>query len=101
MNKTVNAINTPLNSSTTKKYRDYPRQQKLNRSIKVKSNVYSYRSNNSFAVFKYLIVTTSIVFTFGGLGFGLAWRYGHDLQLFQSKSNVDSSPVSVNSSPKQ
>jgi Trk-type K+ transport system membrane component len=70
------------------------RMMSKNNSVGVNHN--SQTQKNSFAVFKYLIVTTSIVFTFGGIGFGLAWRCGQDLQLSQSQINSNSSH-SVNS----
>ena len=44
-------------------------------------------AKKSFAVFQYLIFTTTIVFAFGGLGFGFALRCGNDLQASQSAMN--------------
>ena len=39
-------------------------------------------THSSFRVFKYLIVTTVIIFAFGGFGFGMALRFN------QSSANV-------------
>ncbi len=46
------------------------------------------QKKKSRAIFKYLIFTTIVIFTFGGLGFGLALRYGNNIQA-SSTSNIN------------
>lgn len=41
----------------------------------------------SLNIFKKLIIITSIIFSFGGLGFGLALRYGQNFDIYQSKNS--------------
>lgn len=54
--------------------------EKLNRDIsKTKKTDY-------LKIFKNLIVVTSIIFSFGGLGFGLTLRYATNLDISQSNN---------------
>lgn len=104
MNRTLHQVSsTSLHSVAVKRNKLSVNEQKMinnqrmmNKNNSVGVNHNSQKKRNSFAVFKYLIVTTSIIFTFGGIGFGLAWRCGQDLQLSQSQVNNNSSN-SVNS----
>ncbi len=54
-------------------------------------------TKNSFAVFKYLILTTTIIFSFGGFGFGLILRCGSDITFSQSNLNTNNQSISPNS----
>lgn len=104
MNKILNTIaHSFLNSRAIEKQSHSLAQpkkihsQKLDKNLRVKKNTCQRKSRNSFAVFKYFIVTTSIIFTFGGLGFGFVWRCSHDLQLSKSDVDVNNSKMSVSS----
>lgn len=51
--------------------------------VEKKNNNYS-QSQKYLTIFKYLILSTTIIFSFGGLGFGLALRYGHSWKVSHS-----------------
>ena len=94
MNRTLNTIEStyPNSDDVLRKKGSFLPQRIVNsdkqiRQNTVNKNAHSQKNQNSFAVFKYLIIITSIIFSFGGLGFGLAWRYGQDVQLSQSEMN--------------
>lgn len=56
------------------------------------NNIDKKQDINSLNIFKKLIIITSIIFSFGGLGFGLALRYGQNFDIYQSKNSpVDNS----------
>lgn len=61
---------------------------KLQREKAKKTTKKASSSRTSLTIFKYLILSTSIIFAFGGLGFGLALRYGSNLEISQSKSVI-------------
>lgn len=53
---------------------------------KVVNNINKKQEVNSLNIFKKLIIITSVIFSFGGLGFGLALRYGQNFYIYQSKN---------------
>lgn len=53
---------------------------------KVDNEITNKKEKNYFNIFKKLIIVTSIIFSFGGLGFGLGLRYGVNVDIYQSKS---------------
>lgn len=80
----------PSKSVTMTSNLEIPQDKKV---VKKKNNQFFQNKHieqkKSFAIFKYLILTTTIIFTFGGLGFGLALRYAQDLQLSQFSVNIE------------
>ncbi len=60
--------------------------RQLNRNKVEKRIKNNSSSPTSLTIFKYLILSTAIIFSFGGLGFGLALRYGdnYDISRFQN-----------------
>ncbi|BAQ59751.1 hypothetical protein GM3708_156 [Geminocystis sp. NIES-3708] len=52
---------------------------------KVDNDITNKKEINYFNIFKNLIIVTSIIFSFGGLGFGLGLRYGINVDIYQSK----------------
>jgi len=76
----INSPNLELSSS----------QMIKNVSIKKKINmddIPEKQKQKSLTIFKQLIIITSIVFSFGGFGFGFALRYGHHLEISQSNNS--------------
>ncbi|WP_330203759.1 hypothetical protein [Cyanobacterium sp. Dongsha4] len=57
-----------------------------NKAVK-KSNNHS-QPQKYLTIFKYLILSTTIIFSFGGLGFGLALRYGHSWEISHSQQEL-------------
>lgn len=67
---------------------------KLQRENRQKIRKNNSSSQTSLTIFKYLILSTTVIFTFGGLGFGLALRYGYNLQVSQSKNAIQNNFIS-------
>lgn len=60
------------------------RQLKKN---KVEKRIKNHSSSHKYlTIFKYLMLSTTIIFSFGGLGFGLALRYGYNLDISYSQN---------------
>lgn len=53
---------------------------------KVINNILKKPEINSINIFKKLIIITSLIFSFGGLGFGLALRYGQYFDIYESQN---------------
>lgn len=60
--------------------------QTLNRKQPEKITKNQSSSQKYLRIFKYLILSTTIIFAFGGFGFGMALRYGQNLTMYNSNN---------------
>ncbi|MBL1211005.1 hypothetical protein [Geminocystis sp. GBBB08] len=85
---TINSPNLELSSS--KKTVNPAMKKKIVSKKRDINNTPKQKEKNSLSIFKKLIILTTIIFSFGGLGFGLALRFGQNLDIYQSTN----SPIS-------
>jgi hypothetical protein len=50
------------------------------------NNILKLKQKDSLSILKQLIIITSIMFSFGGLGFGFALRFGQHFDVYESKN---------------
>ncbi len=80
----------------TKKQNYSPNLKSADSLIPQQKKIVIGKKNNNLTNFWRLIIITSVVFCFGGLGFGMALRYGKILDNSQSFSLQDNSKNLLN-----